>query len=423
MDQELFIRISKEFNALERKLAVVKVFSSKTNPVVLIAYFLLLAIDGMMYFRAFFINGRPRSIWLSAGIVILIPIVLSLLRKGLRARLYPKAEAACTVTVPEWAPDRFADMDAILEEKSRLNRKYTTMVPALPFLLSAPLLVLCYHYTASLPGMSVPEGAVLHLVLMCIFYAVYGCVVVVCNCENAILPLSTEVDAAVKEYRKTKSDRSKAERRGVKAEQEAAQAERRRAENERRLNDMVCKACRHNPPDFKLLYKAAAQGSEDAVARAGRALGPLIMEKYPKCWELKADDDIQRERYRAMVDAFEEYAIPLAEAGNEEVEFALIAVRCFIGRPVFWEDLKAHTIPRVKALMTNDAVVRHWGDIPKRVLADMEHTVEVYESRPLVFHDTSGALASSSDDALDDIQKSLAAIGLCAPLPDVTTDV
>ena len=411
MDQELFIRISKEFTALERKLAVSRAISSKINPVILLTYFLLLAADGFMYFNYSFSHGHPRSLWLSIGIVILIPIVLSSLRKGLRARLYPKAEAACTMTVPQWDPDRFADMDSILKEKVRLNQKYSTLVPVLPFLLSAPLLVGCYQYAASLPGRSAPEGSVLHLILMCVFYSIYGLLIFACNSDSLSSQLSAEAASAVRAHKKTQSDISG-------ENHHTGKQDRSMAKKEGRLDEMVRKALRHDPPNFNLLYRAASQGSVDAIAKAGRALVPLIIEHYPKCWELKSDDNIRREHYDAMAQTFERYARPLAESGNDEAEFSLLAVRCFTGRMPFWTDLKEKTIPRLKELMTRDAIMRHWDNIPQQLLADMEQSVKLYESRSPVLDYPSDASPSGIDDpGLDAIEESLRRSGI---LPDTS---
>lgn len=420
MNPELFTNISKEYNEQERKLAIRESLRNKINPVIQLVYWLLFTANAIAYFYTFFTQGHRRSLWLSLAAVVAIGVITALIYKKLRARLYPKAEAACTVTVPQWSEDRFPDMEAILEEKARLQGIYNkgVLLPLLPVLISTPILLGCCKLVSVLSGLPTPRGLILHLVMMCIFYSIYGYFVILFHCETSAISVSRPVYAGVNAYLKEKAERAREEANSRKENQAADK-------KVQHIEALISRALRQDPPDFELLYKAAEQGAPDAIHLAGRALVPLIIQNYPKAHQLEPKDQSRRRHYRQLAERFSLRAEPLAASGDGEAEFALMAAQFYSGHPCNWEDLRDHNIPRLKVLQAQPEIAKHWGTLPGQLISDMEEIVRVgtqLRQNPVRIP-SPGALSNDILDDADAIRSTLAKSGLCEQPTDLSQDV
>ena len=396
MDKDLLEKISETYGEREREVAIANTLHAKIDPVILGIYLLLIFVAGLWYFSARFLRGTGSILWLSVGIVAGSPPVLSLVQKAMRSRLYPRVKATCMVPVSLHPEVQFGDMDRLLEEEIRLNRKYSRGVlpPVFAFLLSPAVPVLCYRYIAGKATLPLPKGHMLTLVLLSAFCGIYGLFLMVCICAKHDAALPREIEDALRKHRKLRTQR-------VDQQADSANEKRLTTKQEDRVFHMMKKALYRDPPDFYRLLQAHSLGSPDALRHMALVLIPMLVDKESKAYSTVDDERCLRKEYKNFVAEFEKKVTEQGTHRKPEFEFALLAIRHTVYHSIHWTDLQNQVIPRIKELIAADALAGYPADTTEKVLESMERIVDLFTRSPEIIplHEETG----SSDGKHDDI--------------------
>ena len=413
MDKALFEKIAKEYHGRERERAVSHDLHKRIDPVILGAYLLSVLAVGLWYFSAWFLGGSKPVFWLLAGFSVGIPVILSLLHKCLYTPLFPKAEAKCTVPVMQWSQERFKNMAEIHAEEQRLHRAYRHGIfpPALAFLLAPASLVFCYEYTGKQASEALPKGHLVTLILLCLFYGVYGLIVVLLVNSKSDPKLSPEASSALKEYKKELSKTAQTQR-------AREQEEHRVAEEKQQLEAMIRKAMGKRIPDFSLLLEAHSQGSREALNLIARSLIPLVMDKTSIAYTAKDDHNVLRHNYVVILADFEQRLTEELRKNDPELEFAFTVICHKFRSSIPWKVLQTQSIPRLKELMSSGTLCHYPEACPEELLRSMEYLVFVYTAPAANRAPLRGSSLTDKDhDVLDSLQEDLVAAGIIDP-PD-----
>ncbi len=329
MDKTLFAKVREEINACERNVWIKNYIKRRENPIVIFIYFVLLALASFVYLKKLFADGKGYPFWICTVAVIVMPIVLAVFHKIFSSVFKGGAEKNCPFQVPCLDDSRFAEAAEIIAEKKRLKKmafKYSGSI-GLSIFLSPVIVVLCYQYFIRVLKLTPPEYAVTDVVIMCVFFAIWGFLIVVSNTQDTLLPVSDDVSKALETIEKEEEEKAKAkaekeERIRLEYEEEQkrlaeeAQSQARFDKAESIYKEAVSKT----PYDYFLMRDAAILGHVDATLT-------LSAELFDK---MSSDTYTQKEKM-----AFAKETLRITEAcandGNREIQFLSYVAHIYAG--------------------------------------------------------------------------------------------
>lgn len=212
MDKEIFEKARKELSVCQRKIWINQYVCKRKQRVVFPAYDVLVIAFAYLFFKKAFLSGAFYPIWMVLVGVIAVIVAVGIVSAVSTASLRKKAEQECTIPAITLDETTLADERQLLEEKVRMEelaKKDESTMVGFNAILPAAITLSCYGWFEWVQKLERPEGTVLYLICLCVFFVFCAGLIQSVLVDGTELPLSEDVKEALHKYHRACIDRAK----------------------------------------------------------------------------------------------------------------------------------------------------------------------------------------------------------------------